>query len=35
MSEAGDWLAFAREDERVAEWALSAEIYNQACFHAQ
>ena len=35
MSEASDWLAFAREDLRVAEWALSAEIYNQACFHAQ
>ena len=35
MSEAGEWLAFAREDLRVAEWALSAEIYNQACFHAQ
>jgi HEPN domain-containing protein len=35
MSEANDWLAFAREDLRVAEWALSAEIHNQACFHAQ
>jgi len=35
MSEAVDWLCFAHEDLRVAEWALSARIYNQACFHAQ
>jgi HEPN domain-containing protein len=35
MSEASDWLAFAHEDLRVAEWALSSGIYNQACFHAQ
>ena len=35
MSEAADWIRFAREDLRVAEWAFSAEIYNQACFHAQ
>jgi HEPN domain-containing protein len=35
MSEAGDWIRFAHEDLRVAEWAFSAEIYNQACFHAQ
>ena len=35
MSEESDWLAFAHEDLRVAEWALSAKIYNQACFHAQ
>ncbi len=35
MSEAVDWLRFAREDIQVAEWALSAQIYNQACFHAQ
>jgi HEPN domain-containing protein len=35
MSEAGDWIRFAREDLRVAEWAFSAEMYNQACFHAQ
>jgi len=34
MSEA-DWLHFAREDLRVAELALSAQIYSQACFHAQ
>jgi hypothetical protein len=35
MSETGDWLCFAHEDLRVAEWAFSAETYNQACFHAQ
>ena len=35
MSEAVDWIRFAREDLRVAEWAFSAQIYNQACFHAQ
>jgi HEPN domain-containing protein len=35
MSEATDWIRFAREDLRVAEWAFSAQIYNQACFHAQ
>ena len=35
MSEASNWLAFARDDLRVAECALSAKIYNQACFHAQ
>lgn len=35
MSEATDWIRFAREDLRVAEWAFSAEIHNQACFHAQ
>jgi HEPN domain-containing protein len=29
------WLAFAREDLRMAELALPAGIYNQACFHAQ
>jgi HEPN domain-containing protein len=34
MNEA-DWLYFAREDLRVAELAFSAQIYSQACFHAQ
>jgi HEPN domain-containing protein len=29
------WLAFAREDLRMAELALAEEIFNQACFHAQ
>ena len=36
MSEiARHWLTFARQDLRMAELALSEEIYNQACFHAQ
>ena len=35
MSEGIDWLHFAREDLRVADWAFSAEIFNQACFHSQ
>ncbi|RME70262.1 MAG: HEPN domain-containing protein [Chloroflexi bacterium] len=29
------WLAFAREDLRVAELSLDDELYNQVCFHAQ
>jgi len=29
------WLAFAREDLRVAEVVLDEAIFNQACFHAQ
>ena len=29
------WLAFAREDLRVAEVVLEEGIYNQVCFHAQ
>jgi HEPN domain-containing protein len=29
------WLAFAREDLRMAELALAEGIFNQACFHAQ
>ena len=29
------WLAFAREDLRMAELALSESIFNQVCFHAQ
>jgi HEPN domain-containing protein len=36
MSEiARHWLAFARQDLRMTELALSEGIYNQACFHAQ
>jgi HEPN domain-containing protein len=35
MSAPGDrWIAFAREDLRVAQMALAEAIYNQACFHA-
>jgi HEPN domain-containing protein len=33
--ESEHWLAFAREDLCMAELALPAGIYNQACFHAQ
>ena len=29
------WLAFARQDLRMAELALGEPIYNQVCFHAQ
>jgi len=29
------WLEFAKEDLRMAEFALEAQIYNQTCFHAQ
>jgi len=36
MSEAiNRWLAFAREDLRMAELALAESIFNQVCFHAQ
>lgn len=36
MNEATNrWLAFAREDLRVAEVVLNEGIYNQVCFHAQ
>jgi len=33
--EARRWLEFAREDLRMAELAVGADIFNQACFHAQ
>jgi HEPN domain-containing protein len=29
------WLAFARQDLRMAEIALAAEIFNQTCCHSQ
>ena len=36
MSGAGSrWLAYAREDLRMAELATSENMYNQVCFHAQ
>jgi len=36
MNEIADrWLAFAREDLRVAEIMMPEGIYNQVCFHAQ
>jgi HEPN domain-containing protein len=30
-----EWLAFAKEDLRVAEILQKEEIYNQVCFHCQ
>lgn len=35
MREADRWLAFAKQDLRVAELALGDGIYNQACFHSE
>ncbi len=36
MNEAAEfWLAFARQDLRMAELALEEGIYNQVCFHSQ
>jgi HEPN domain-containing protein len=35
MSDPASWLRLAREDLRMAEWAQSEAIHNQACFHAQ
>ena len=29
------WLAFAREDLRMAELAMAETLWNQVCFHAQ
>ncbi len=29
------WLAFAREDLRMAELAMTEALWNQVCFHAQ
>jgi len=34
MSEAANWFEFARTDLQVAELALTAGLFNQACFHA-
>ncbi|MFA4889349.1 MAG: HEPN domain-containing protein [Candidatus Omnitrophota bacterium] len=30
-----NWFEFAKEDSRMAEVALSEQIYNQVCFHCQ
>ncbi len=35
MNEGERWLFFARQDLRMAELALTDELYNQVCFHAQ
>ena len=29
------WLAFAREDLRMAELAMAATLWNQVCFHTR
>ena len=34
MNEAATWFEFARTDLRMAELALGAGLFNQACFHA-
>ena len=33
--EAERWLVFAREDLRMAELAMAADLWNQVCSHAQ
>ena len=35
MRELDRWLAFAREDLRIAELALNEGLYNQVCFHSE
>ena len=32
MNAASEWMRFVGEDLRAAEWALTAQICNQACF---
>lgn len=34
MNEAANWFEFAHTDLKVAELALTAGLFNQACFHA-
>ena len=34
MNEAANWFEFARTDLKMAELALAAGLFNQACFHA-
>lgn len=35
MREVDRWLAFARQDLRVAELTMDDGLYNQVCFHSQ
>jgi HEPN domain-containing protein len=35
MRDSDRWLAFAKEDLRVAELAMGEGLYNQVCFHAE
>jgi HEPN domain-containing protein len=35
MNEYEAWLRYARDDLRVAGWAMEGEVFSQVCFHAQ
>lgn len=35
MSDSQRWIDLAKEDEKIAELALKAKLYNQVCFHCQ
>lgn len=35
MSDSQRWIDLAKEDEKMAELALKAKLYNQVCFHCQ
>ena len=35
MRETDRWLAFAKEDHRIAELAMKEGLYNQVCFHSE
>ena len=35
MSDSSRWIDLAKEDEKMAELALKAKLYNQVCFHCQ
>ena len=35
MRDSDRWLAFAKDDLRIAELAMSEGIYNQVCFHSE
>lgn len=35
MSDSRRWIDLAKEDEKMAELALKAKLYNQVCFHCQ
>jgi HEPN domain-containing protein len=35
MCDGDRWLAFAKEDLRIAELAMNEALYNQVCFHSE
>lgn len=35
MSDPEQWLAFARDDVRIAQLAMREGLFNQVCFHCQ